>query len=69
MRRRKRGRPPLPLSERKKSVLTLRLTTEERASIVRAARMRGMKTSEWVREALIDAAESEVFAGELPPPP
>lgn len=53
------GRPPLPRGQAKNVVLSLRLTSEELERIERAARRAGRTPSDWARDDILRAAESE----------
>ncbi len=56
LRKRGPGRPRLPRGEAKGAVLSVRLTSAERAAVDRAAEAAGYAPSEWARAALIRAA-------------
>lgn len=51
------GRPPLPKKLAKASLLSVRLTEDERREIDRAARAAGVGVSEWARRLLLAEAE------------
>lgn len=56
-RRGKGGRPRLNPEAAKETVLTIRLSREERAAIAEAAhRAGGISASEWARRVLVEAA-------------
>jgi hypothetical protein len=50
------GRPPLAKKERKATLLSVRLTEEERREVERAAKTAGVGLSEWARRILLTAA-------------
>ncbi len=50
------GRPPIPRKERKATLLSVRLTEEERRAVERAAKEAGTGLSEWARRVLLAAA-------------
>jgi predicted HicB family RNase H-like nuclease len=50
------GRPPLAKKERKATLLSVRLTEEERREVERAAKAAGVGLSEWARRVLLTAA-------------
>jgi predicted HicB family RNase H-like nuclease len=50
------GRPPLAKKERKATLLSVRLTEEERREVERAAKAAGVGLSEWARRVLLSAA-------------
>lgn len=50
------GRKKLPDEERREKPLRIRLSSEERGEIDRAAEAKGQTTSEWARELLLRAA-------------
>ena len=47
-----RGRPFLPKGEAKETLISLRLTPEERVLFQKAADKEGVKLSAWIRKAL-----------------
>jgi hypothetical protein len=49
------GRPPIPKKERKATLLSVRLTEEERRDVERAAKAAGVGLSEWARRVLLSA--------------
>ncbi len=58
MRKRKPGRPKLTKGERQASVVTVRMSKQERKLIGDAAESTGDKLSEWIRATLIAKAEA-----------
>jgi hypothetical protein len=61
----RRGRPPLPKGTAKKSLLSVRLTREERRAIDQAADEAGKPASEWARELLLASVRrTSVIGGE-----
>ena len=50
------GRPPLAKKERKATLLSVRLTEEERRDVERAAKASGVGLSEWARRVLLASA-------------
>jgi uncharacterized protein (DUF1778 family) len=52
----KKGRPSKPKSDRKKHLITLRVTADEIKAINAAAKRDGKNRSEWARKALNAAA-------------
>jgi hypothetical protein len=52
------GRPPLARKERKATLLSVRLTEDERRDVERAAKAAGVALSEWARRVLLSAASS-----------
>ena len=54
--KRKVGRPKLPASERR-SVVTLRLSQQERGSFESSAKAKGLPLSTWIRQVLKRAVE------------
>ena len=56
MKKPKMGRPKLPRDMAKASMLTLRLTGDERATIDRAAESAGVRVSDWARRVLLSAS-------------
>jgi hypothetical protein len=59
-RKRKPGRPPLPKSHAKASILPVRFDVEDLALITAAARAKQQTTSEWIRNTLRMAAEESL---------
>jgi len=55
-RKRKAGRPALPKAQ-VKNVVAIRLTDEEKEAYQRKANGKGVRLSEWIREALQHAVE------------
>lgn len=53
--RKKRGRPPLPNAKRR--WLDVRMSTEERELLARAAKHVGLPLTVWARDVLVKAAE------------
>jgi uncharacterized protein (DUF1778 family) len=53
----KLGRPPVPKGLTKGSLLSVRFSGEERKSLDRAAKLAGLRLSEWARRTLLKAAE------------
>lgn len=54
MSRKKRpGRPKLPVSERSAAVVTVRVTRTEKRELEDAARKAGLTLSEWLRQKLL----------------
>lgn len=49
----KRGRPPIPTSQRKAAGISLRLTDEERARVLDLAGTANLEPSEWIRSKLL----------------
>jgi hypothetical protein len=47
VRRKGPGRPPLPASERKGKIFSMRLSREERAQVEAAAKARGLTAAAW----------------------
>jgi hypothetical protein len=56
VKRRGRGRPALPKTERKAAIFSVRLSPEERDQVELAAQAMGLKAASWARLALLDAA-------------
>jgi uncharacterized protein (DUF1778 family) len=56
----KRGRPRMSASERKGALLFARVNRETRSLVDKAASAAGLKTSDWVRSRIHQAAEREV---------
>lgn len=52
------GRPPIAKKERKATLLSVRLSAEERRDVERAAKDAGVGLSEWARRVLVTAASS-----------
>jgi hypothetical protein len=52
------GRPPLAKKERKATLLSVRLTEEERREVERAAKAAGVGLSEWARRVLLTACSA-----------
>jgi uncharacterized protein (DUF1778 family) len=52
----KPGRPKKAKSERKVSITGVRLKSDERAIVERAASIEGKTLSDWIRETLLNAA-------------
>jgi uncharacterized protein (DUF1778 family) len=50
------GRPPLSKQERKSHIIMVRVTREEHGQLERAAKQRGVPTSEFVRQAALRKA-------------
>jgi hypothetical protein len=50
------GRPPIARKERKATLLSVRLTEDERRDVERAAKAAGVGLSEWARRVLIASA-------------
>jgi uncharacterized protein (DUF1778 family) len=63
----KRGAPPKPASERKAAVVQIRLQGAEKAAFERAAKLRGLSLSAWMRTRLRDAAVEDLNAHGLQP--
>jgi hypothetical protein len=59
MSEKRRGRPPLPLQNRRK-VFSIRLTPEEEATILRAAEAMGIDASSWCRINLLERARADL---------
>lgn len=55
----KLGRPPVPKKLAKGSLLSVRFSESERASLEIAAKRKGLKLSEWARWLLLNAARVE----------
>lgn len=53
------GRPKLPVKARKDVNIIVRVKIEEKQELEAAAESRGQKFSQWVREALINAARKK----------
>jgi len=51
-----RGRPPKPKAERRTNVLRILLTEQDRRTLDKAAKTKGMDTSTWARMVLLEAA-------------
>lgn len=61
----KMGRPPLGKGKGKRSVITVRLSKDERTKIANAAKDAGVKLSEWVRlRLLLDPVDTRILAAE-----
>ena len=59
------GRPPLGKGKGKRSVITVRLSKDERTKIANAAKDAGVKLSEWVRlRLLLDPVDTRILAAE-----
>jgi len=54
------GRPTLKKEDRKGSIAGVRLRSEERALMEKAAAKKQEKLSKWMRKVLVNAAESEL---------
>lgn len=54
--RRGPGRPPIPAPKRKLAIFSVRLSDEERRLVDRAASARGLTSSRWARDILLEAA-------------
>lgn len=52
------GRPPIAKKERKATLLSVRLTEDERREVERAAKAAGVGLSEWARRTLLAAIAS-----------
>lgn len=55
--KRKRGRPKLAPDELKKTIFSIRLSPEERAAIEGAAKLIGVRASDWARSVLLEACQ------------
>lgn len=53
------GRPPIAKKERKATLLSVRLTEDERKTVERAAKASGVGLSEWARRVLLSAAAAD----------
>ena len=53
------------MSVAKEKRLDLRLTTQQRRQIERAAQLRGQNLSDWATSRLMDAARTDIVDGEL----
>lgn len=53
------GRPALPKSERRSSITPVRLSKQEREEFEKAAVKKGVKLSDWIREALNEAVKAQ----------
>lgn len=62
MKRRGPGRPSLPTRERKATIFSVRLSTEEREQLERAAQSAGLKAAAWARLALLSAIRARPLA-------
>jgi uncharacterized protein (DUF1778 family) len=50
------GRPKLEPSQRRAAITQVRLSDDERARVAAAAKKRGLRLSDWMREILLENA-------------
>jgi uncharacterized protein (DUF1778 family) len=62
------GRPPMKARERKRQLLSVRFSDEEKRSLDRAAKLAGESVSDWARRALLASAAAPL-SSELGTPP
>ncbi len=58
----KLGRPTLLKQEKKAQITGVRFRTDERGLLEKAAKLRGQKLSEWMRNILVKAAADEIHS-------